>query len=88
MKVMDYLATGLPCVASPFGLTPFAVDNENILLANSYEDWQKQIGRLINNKKLREELGKNGRNMIKDKHNINNSYNSFSKLIFSKNSIE
>ena len=81
MKVLDYMSAGLPCIASPFGLSPNVVNNDNILLAESNEEWVEKINLLTENKELREKIGRSGRKMVEEHHEISNSYIIFTKIL-------
>jgi len=84
MKVLDYMSAGLPCVASPFGLSPYVVDKENILLANSVEEWIDNIIALKEDINLRKKVGENGRKMVEKYHDIKNSFNTFKEIVLKK----
>ena len=61
-KVLEYSAAGLPVVASPVGTNAEHVrDGVTGFLAKSEDDWVSRITQLIENPKLREEMGKKGR---------------------------
>lgn len=83
MKVVEYMACGLPCIGNHVGLTPYAKNGENILIASSEEEWYNNIETLINNKSLRERIGKNGRKTIEDFHEVEKSYKSYKSIILS-----
>ena len=70
---------------SPMGLSPFAVDGQNIILAETIQDWIIKILSITKNQSERERLGKEGRAMVEKFHNIQNSYNTFVKIVFNNN---
>ena len=84
MKVLDYMSAGLPCVASPFGLSPYAVDKENILLANSVEEWVDNIIVLKEDINIRKKIGENGRKMVEQFHDVKSSFNIFKESVLNK----
>ncbi|HGS5279604.1 TPA: glycosyltransferase family 4 protein [Vibrio parahaemolyticus] len=67
-KLIQYMAQGLPTVASPVGAN-IQISEHSGLLAESPEDWRLQIERLILNPKLRDELGANGIEKVKRYYN-------------------
>lgn len=88
MKVLDYMAAGLPVVASPAGLSPFAVHQENILIADNITSWAVLLEQLITDPVLRERLGRNARKMLEQHHDIAASYHTLKKIIFSNSTAE
>lgn len=85
MKVLDYMAAGLPCVATPLGLSPFAIDNENVLFAMTEKEWVAKILKLTKNASLRKKIGVNGREMVEKHHSLKNSYQTFKEIVFRQN---
>lgn len=81
MKVLDYFAAALPCIASPYGITPYAVHKENSLLAKTGDEWIEYMLMLYNDKNYRESLGKAGRRTIEEKHNLPDSYSLLKSII-------
>jgi glycosyltransferase involved in cell wall biosynthesis len=61
-KLIQYMACGLPVVASPVGVNREIVcDGENGFLASNAQDWRTSLQRLIGDVELRSRLGKEGR---------------------------
>jgi glycosyltransferase involved in cell wall biosynthesis len=61
-KAVQYMACGVPVVASPVGVTTEMVrDGENGFLATSEDDWVNRLESLLDDAKLRRRLGENGR---------------------------
>lgn len=81
MKVLDYFAAALPCIASPYGITPYANHKENCLLAKTKDEWIEYMLLLYNDKNYREFLGKAGRKTIEEKHNLADSYSLFKSIV-------
>ncbi|MDD3859934.1 MAG: glycosyltransferase family 4 protein, partial [Bacteroidales bacterium] len=73
MKVLDYFAAALPCIASPYGVTPYANHNENCLLAKTKDEWIEYMLLFYNDKNYKEFLGKPGNKTIKEKQNLADS---------------
>lgn len=82
LKVLEYMASGLPVVTSPIGITPHAVDRYNVLFAEKSDGWERALRELISDKNLRKKLGENARQTIVDKHNIEDNYIFFKKMVF------
>ncbi|MCX6270234.1 MAG: glycosyltransferase [Bacteroidetes bacterium] len=77
MKVMDYLATGLPMVGVPYGLPSEVSHGKELLIAHDYRDWQRMLETLLQEKELRRTLGQNGRRMVENYYSLDNSFNEF-----------
>ena len=61
-KVLQYMATGLPVVASPVGVNAeYVVHEQTGLLARTTEEWVSAIGRLSADAGLRRRMGQAGR---------------------------
>lgn len=70
-KIMEYMAAGVPVVASPIGIQGKLInDGVNGFLANSREEWITKLKLLIRSKDLRESLGKTGRTYVKQNFDI------------------
>jgi len=64
-KLKQYMACGLPCVASPVGYnTKLIVDNTTGHLASTPEEWTEKLYNLLTDIQLRQRLGQNGREFI------------------------
>jgi glycosyltransferase involved in cell wall biosynthesis len=61
-KLIQYMACGLPVVASPIGVNREIVrEGENGFLASSVDEWRAALTRLILDAELRARLGRAGR---------------------------
>jgi len=81
-KLIQYMAVGLPVVCTPLGVNNEIVENEvNGLHATSNEEWILQLCRLIENEKLRTELGMEGRQHIQEHYTIKGNSPLFLKAI-------
>ncbi|HEY3390868.1 MAG TPA: glycosyltransferase family 4 protein [Prolixibacteraceae bacterium] len=61
-KLLQYMAAGIPCVASPVGINQSIIKpGENGFLASNDEEWYLVLERLITDPELRIKLGVNGR---------------------------
>ncbi|MGC9418254.1 MAG: glycosyltransferase family 4 protein [Rhodovulum sp.] len=64
-KLIQYMACGLPVVASPVGVNTEIVEHGvNGFLAETDEDWRKALETLIGDPALRERMGKAGRKKV------------------------
>jgi glycosyltransferase involved in cell wall biosynthesis len=61
-KILQYMASGIPVIASPVGVNSDIVRHgKNGFLAQTEEEWVGALKELIENKKLREIMGRQGR---------------------------
>jgi glycosyltransferase involved in cell wall biosynthesis len=61
-KAVQYMACGVPVVASPVGVTTEMIrDGDNGFLAAHDEDWMERLSQLIDDASLRRRLGEAGR---------------------------
>ncbi len=69
MKAIQYMAMGIPVIATPVGVTPdLVVDGVNGYLATSTEEWTDAIVRLVRDAALRSRLGANGRALAESRY--------------------
>ena len=62
LKVLQYMAAGLPVVANPVGMNrEMVVHGRTGFLASTPEEWADAIERLASNPKLRQAMGQRGR---------------------------
>jgi L-malate glycosyltransferase len=58
LKAIQYMAFGIPCVATEVGTTPMLIrDGENGLLVRTPEEWVSALERLLDDPDLRRRLG-------------------------------
>jgi glycosyltransferase involved in cell wall biosynthesis len=68
-KVLQYMAAGIPTVASNVGILPdYIEDGVNGYLPNSPEEWVDRLERLIDNSGLRDKLGVEARNRLERRY--------------------
>ena len=68
LKAIQYMAFGLPAVATNVGTTPLIIQHlENGCLVKTEADWIDTLETLINNPDLRKKLGKAARNTVLNK---------------------
>ncbi len=70
-KIVQYMACGIPVIASPVGVNREIIKNGvNGYLANSSEEWIEAIKILINDGDLRQRLGSEGRKLVERKYSL------------------
>jgi len=70
-KLIQYMAGGIPIIASPVGVNRQIVEpNINGYLAESAEDWLAALRELINNPQKRSEMGMAGRQKAEQMYNL------------------
>jgi glycosyltransferase involved in cell wall biosynthesis len=80
-KALQYMALGIPTVASPVGVNTTIITNgENGLLASSLEEWEKMLSQLVENKTLREKIGKAGKTTVVDHFSVLSNRATFTSL--------
>lgn len=71
LKGLQYMALGIPTIMSPVGVNADIVkDGENGFLAAIDEEWVEKISLLIEDKDLRERMGKAGRKTVEDRYSV------------------
>ncbi len=71
LKVLQYMASGLPVVANPIGMHPQLVQHERTgMLAASPEDWTVAIRRLANDPALRQDMGTRAREVVERDYSV------------------
>lgn len=70
-KLIQYMACGLPVVASPVGMNKDIVRvGENGFLAGSNSEWVDTLDRLLSDADLRQQMGKAGRKRVEEDYCI------------------
>jgi len=68
-KLLQYMAAGLPCVASPVGAnTEAVIDGVNGFHARTVDDWERSLQSLIESPELRARFGANGRAHVESRY--------------------
>ncbi len=71
LKLIQYMAIGIPAVASPVGVNADIVTHGvNGFLAHHAEDWESLLLQLINDASLRERIGDAARQTVKEHYSI------------------
>ncbi|MCP4614546.1 MAG: glycosyltransferase family 4 protein [Planctomycetes bacterium] len=70
-KLLQYMATGIPSVASPVGVNAEIIDHGvNGLLASTPDEWRKSLEVLVQNQALRNKLGAAGRKKVVAEYSV------------------
>jgi glycosyltransferase involved in cell wall biosynthesis len=81
-KLIQYMAAGLPVVASPVGANCQVVqDGANGFLAGTDEEWISRLRRLIDDAGLRERMGTNGRAMVRKSYSAQGLWPVYSMIL-------
>ncbi len=71
LKIIQYMAAGLPVVANPVGLQANLVrDGETGFLARTPREWEQAIDRLAADPELRRRLGQAGRALVETQYHV------------------
>lgn len=85
-KLVQYMACGLPVVASPVGMNKEVVDHGiNGYLAKSKEEWKIFLSKLILDTELRKQLGDNGYDKVHTFFTVDRNFGLMKELLFEKN---
>lgn len=70
-KLLQYMATGMACIASPVGINGEIIEyGTNGFLASNEEEWFEKLSLLIENKDLRHNLGMAGRKTVEQRYSL------------------
>ena len=71
LKLLQYMALGIPGVASPVGVNAEIVRHgENGFLADDSQHWQECLHQLIDNPELRQSMGVKARHTVEERYSI------------------
>ena len=77
-KLLQYMACGIPCVASPVGVNADIIqDGFNGFLARNEDEWIEKLSLLIESSDLRRKMGKNGRLIAEEKYSLKANVHKF-----------
>jgi glycosyltransferase involved in cell wall biosynthesis len=72
VKILEGMALGKAIISTSIGASGIAYkDGENILIANSPEEFVKQIGRCLKSEAFCKSLGKNAQRLVAEKYELN-----------------
>lgn len=81
-KALQYMGVGTPVVLSPVGMNKEVVENGVTgFLADTPEEWQDNLERLIADAGLRENMGRSARRYIEQHYSIDAYYPVFKKVL-------
>lgn len=84
-KLIQYLACGIPTIASPVGVnSQIVIHGENGFIAADKKEWITYLRLLSKDPLLRSEMGKKGRKHIEDNYSLKSQTTSFLNLFTSK----
>jgi glycosyltransferase involved in cell wall biosynthesis len=70
-KLIQYMACGLPVVASPIGInSKLVAHGKNGYLANSKETWIEALSALLSSSELRAKMGADGRRRVEEQYSL------------------
>ena len=70
-KLIQYMACGLPVIASPVGVNSEIVEHGvNGFLAETQEEWEAALSTLIADSDLRQQMGKAGREKVEREYSL------------------
>lgn len=64
LRLLQYLAAGVPAVAAPVGVQSEIIDRGAALPAQTMEEWAGQVNCLLSNAALREQVSRTGRELV------------------------
>lgn len=68
-KLLQYMASGLPVVTSPVGVNrEIVTDGESGFWARDELEWEEKLARLVQDRDLREEMGRRGREAVEARY--------------------
>jgi glycosyltransferase involved in cell wall biosynthesis len=81
-KLIQYMACGLPVVASPVGVNcEIVCTGENGYLADTEEGWVDALGKLLSDDLLRQQLGNAGRKRVEEQYCIQQVVSRMARLL-------
>ncbi len=81
-KIIQYMASGIPSVASPVGMNLEVIkDSVNGLFASSAAEWREKLSTLIELPELRRTLGENGRKTVVERYSLEANKDKFLGLL-------
>jgi glycosyltransferase involved in cell wall biosynthesis len=81
-KIIQYMAAGIPVVASPVGGNLDVVrEGENGFLADSAEDWMRALAALLDDPRLRRTMGEAGRRTVREGFSLDGHWKRYAEII-------
>jgi len=79
-KLLQYMALGIPAVASPVGVNAELIDGSNGYLASNGKQWIQALEQLITDSNLRKDLGQRGRQTVREHYSVDSNLDNFLAL--------
>jgi glycosyltransferase involved in cell wall biosynthesis len=71
LKLIQYMALGIPAVATPLGCNPLVIDHgESGFLASSESDWAETLNRVVDDPELRERVGSRAAEVARNRYTL------------------
>lgn len=81
LKILQYMALGIPPLASPVGVNTKIIDHGiNGFICESDSDWEKYISQLIQDKELRTSMGEKARGKVISDYAVSSNASNFLDL--------
>lgn len=81
-KLIQYMAAGLPVVASPVGVnSDIVMSGRNGYLAETQDEWQSSLRQLIDDPALRQRFGENGRELVRRSYSVRGMWPAYSAIL-------
>jgi glycosyltransferase involved in cell wall biosynthesis len=81
-KIVQYMAAGLPTIASPVGVNAnLAREGETGLIAATIDDWPRAIERLARDASLRAQMGRRARERVEQELNIERIADAWAQIL-------
>ncbi|WP_186775447.1 glycosyltransferase [Rubripirellula tenax] len=75
LKLIQYLAVGVPAIAAPVGVNSEIMESQqNGLTAETTDEWEAALTKLLSNQSMRNEMGLRGRQTVQAKYSIGANY--------------
>jgi len=82
LKLVQYMACGLPTVASPVGVnTEMVEEGKNGFLAASDDEWLEKLDRLVRHPELRRSLGEAGRSKVEAGYTLEHGFAKWQEIL-------
>jgi glycosyltransferase involved in cell wall biosynthesis len=70
LKIVQYLAVGVPVVCSPVGKKDIVRDGVNGFWTTTKREWVDRLGLLIEDPELRKQMGLAGRKIVEERYSL------------------
>jgi glycosyltransferase involved in cell wall biosynthesis len=82
LKALQYMAVGVPCVASNVGHNREIVqDGVNGFMARTEDEWVEKLGRLVENSRLRDQLGQAARKTVEERFSMQEKITTYVEIL-------